>query len=167
MRILKPGEPCPCCGTPIRDDLPRWKLLLLSYIAEGLSLMDAIGAMAEVMEVPSCDNDLPKRSEYPISIPSEAEAVTCKEEKSEAETKKCIFDRLRQYRKDHGLGCLDLVASKTAHLKKNRLSADMLRAALDGEKLTVVDWLKIEKALDELEKEDNNETAASGGVEDA
>ena len=23
MRLLKPGDPCPCCGQPIKEGLPR------------------------------------------------------------------------------------------------------------------------------------------------
>ena len=42
MKILKPGDPCPCCGHPIPDDLPEWNLVVLGYIAEGMSLRDAM-----------------------------------------------------------------------------------------------------------------------------
>lgn len=31
MEILKPGDPCPCCGQPIKTTDPE-ALLLLSYI---------------------------------------------------------------------------------------------------------------------------------------
>ena len=33
MTILKPGDPCPCCGQPIKTRDPD-KLLLLSQLAE-------------------------------------------------------------------------------------------------------------------------------------
>lgn len=42
MRILKPGEPCPCCGNPIQKGLPMDTMLLLSYIQLGLELRDAL-----------------------------------------------------------------------------------------------------------------------------
>ena len=32
MKILKPGDPCPCCGQPIKTDDP-YVLMLLSYLA--------------------------------------------------------------------------------------------------------------------------------------
>lgn len=32
MELLKPGDPCPCCGQPIRVEDPEL-LLLLSWIA--------------------------------------------------------------------------------------------------------------------------------------
>lgn len=38
MRILKAGEPCPCCGQPIPEGLSNKTMLLLSYIAKGMVL---------------------------------------------------------------------------------------------------------------------------------
>ena len=34
MKMLKPGDPCPCCGEPIPEGLDWETMLLLSYIAE-------------------------------------------------------------------------------------------------------------------------------------
>jgi len=42
MRILKPGDPCPCCGQPIREGLPMEKIMLLSYIQCGMELREAL-----------------------------------------------------------------------------------------------------------------------------
>lgn len=42
MRILKTGETCPCCGTPIREGLPMAQIMMLSYIQYGLELRDAL-----------------------------------------------------------------------------------------------------------------------------
>lgn len=47
MKILKPGDPCPCCGRPIKEGLPTEKILLLSYIAEGIALAKAEQGMEE------------------------------------------------------------------------------------------------------------------------
>lgn len=47
MRILKPGDPCPCCGQPIKDGLTREKILLLSYIAEGKTMLGVAGMFKE------------------------------------------------------------------------------------------------------------------------
>ena len=33
MKLLKPGDPCPCCGRPIKDGLPEDVMLALSQIA--------------------------------------------------------------------------------------------------------------------------------------
>ena len=41
MKILKPGDLCPCCGQPIPEGLPAWNMVLLGYIAEGMALYDA------------------------------------------------------------------------------------------------------------------------------
>lgn len=34
-KILKPGDPCPCCGMPIKTDDPD-RLLALNWLAEEL-----------------------------------------------------------------------------------------------------------------------------------
>lgn len=47
MRILKPGEPCPCCGEPLKEGLSREKILLLSYIAEGKPILEIAGMFEE------------------------------------------------------------------------------------------------------------------------
>ncbi|MBR2934890.1 MAG: hypothetical protein IKB79_04865 [Oscillospiraceae bacterium] len=41
MKILKPGDLCPCCGQPIPEGLPAWNMVVLGYIAEGMALRDA------------------------------------------------------------------------------------------------------------------------------
>ena len=48
MRILKPGEPCPCCGQPIPDGLPTEQMVLISWIAEGIALRDAMQGWEDV-----------------------------------------------------------------------------------------------------------------------
>lgn len=47
MRILKPGDPCPCCGQPIREDLPMATMMLLSYIQMGMELREAMKGAVE------------------------------------------------------------------------------------------------------------------------
>ena len=42
MRIMKTGEPCPCCGQAIPAMLPVDKQLLASIVAEGLAIQDAV-----------------------------------------------------------------------------------------------------------------------------
>lgn len=42
MRILKPGDPCPCCGQPIKEGLSAETMMLLSYIQYGLDLREAL-----------------------------------------------------------------------------------------------------------------------------
>lgn len=146
MRIVKPGEPCPCCGAPIREDLPRWKLLLLSYIAEGLSLMDAVNALAEVVELSP-----PEASEAAVldQKPDATEATS-----SEAEEKRAVIQRLKDYRAAHGPGCLEAVSAKTAYRKERRISDDVLRQICAGgaPKMPIQNWRSIAKALDVLER---------------
>ena len=47
MRILKPGDPCPCCGEPIKEGLSREKMLLLNYLAEGKTVVEIAGMFEE------------------------------------------------------------------------------------------------------------------------
>lgn len=42
MRMLKPGDPCPCCGKPIREGTPAETIHLLSWIQYGLELREAL-----------------------------------------------------------------------------------------------------------------------------
>lgn len=42
MRIMKTGEPCPCCGQAIPAMLPVDKRLLASIVAESLAVRDAL-----------------------------------------------------------------------------------------------------------------------------
>lgn len=45
MKLLKPGNPCPCCGRPIPEGLPEKRMLLLSWLAEGMALKKAMESM--------------------------------------------------------------------------------------------------------------------------
>jgi len=47
MRILKTGDPCPCCGQPIREGLPAETIILLSWLAEGISFRRAMESWEE------------------------------------------------------------------------------------------------------------------------
>ena len=38
MKLLKPGDPCPCCGNPLPEGLPTQTVMLLSGLAEGKTL---------------------------------------------------------------------------------------------------------------------------------
>lgn len=42
MKILRAGDPCPCCGRPILEGLPEKRMLLLSWLAEGIALKKAM-----------------------------------------------------------------------------------------------------------------------------
>lgn len=42
MKLLKPGDPCPCRGRPIPEGLPEKRMLLLSWLAEGMALKKAM-----------------------------------------------------------------------------------------------------------------------------
>ena len=41
MKLLKPGDPCPCCGQPIKEGLPPGTMIFLSWLAEGMTLRTA------------------------------------------------------------------------------------------------------------------------------
>lgn len=46
MKILKAGDPCPCCGRPIPEGLSAKRMLFLSWFAEGVTIKDAVGSMS-------------------------------------------------------------------------------------------------------------------------
>lgn len=78
---------------------------------------------------------------------------------TEAEEKRAILQRLKDYRAANGLGALEAVSAKTAHQKGKRLPADTLRyLCADGApKLPMSDWHKISRALDALEQNNRKE----------
>lgn len=39
MRLLKYGDPCPCCGQPIPDGMTIKTIVLMSWLAEGKPLL--------------------------------------------------------------------------------------------------------------------------------
>lgn len=41
MRILNPGDPCPCCGQPIKEGLSTETMILLSWLQERKDLLAA------------------------------------------------------------------------------------------------------------------------------
>lgn len=70
----------------------------------------------------------------------------------EALEKRKILQRLRGYRHENGLGCLDEVARKAR--SKGTITAMVLRDALIGStSLSIEVWRKIDRALDKLEAE--------------
>ena len=64
------------------------------------------------------------------------------------EEKQAILERLREYRRTHGLGCWNGVAKKAGGNITPELIRDML---LGLESLPIADWRKIAKTLDALE----------------
>ncbi len=158
MRILKPGEPCPCCGQSIPDSTPRAKILLLSYIAEGMSLMDVIKTVAEVLELPTLVEMEVKMEEAP-AVEKVSPAAAAKLESAaaaEGAEKRAIVQRLKDYRAASGLGSLNAVSVKTAHFREQRISADELRdICIDrAPRMPMKEWRKITRALDALEASD-------------
>lgn len=41
MKLLKPGDPCPCCGQPIKAGLSSETMILLSWLQERKELLAA------------------------------------------------------------------------------------------------------------------------------
>lgn len=41
MKLLKPGDPCPCCGRPIKEGLSTETMIILSWLAERMDLRNA------------------------------------------------------------------------------------------------------------------------------
>lgn len=81
---------------------------------------------------------------------------------ADATVKRAILQRLSDYRKENGLGCLEKIAEKTAHFMADRLSAETLRMIITGDapKMDIAEWEKIGKALDALEVKSNDSDRA-------
>ena len=47
MKLLKPGDPCPCCGRPIQEGLPAGTMIFLSWLAEGMAIRNVVQKGAE------------------------------------------------------------------------------------------------------------------------
>lgn len=46
MKLLKPRDPCPCCGRPIPEGLSAKRMLFLSWFAERATIKTAVETMA-------------------------------------------------------------------------------------------------------------------------
>lgn len=74
--------------------------------------------------------------------------------------KKKILERLRQYRNANGLGCLEAVAKAC---RSNAITAMVLRdVVLGAAVLGMKDWMKIDRALDKLEKKESSASEEEG-----
>lgn len=47
MKILKLGDPYPCCGQPIKAGLPMETMILLSWLQYGKELTEALKGAGE------------------------------------------------------------------------------------------------------------------------
>lgn len=98
-----------------------------------------------------------QKAEPEPAVAPENKRATSTSAKVAAE-KQAILARLKQWREDHGPGCLDAVAKKAGH----GITPEMLRGLCLGEvKLLIEDWRHIKKALDQLEAEERK--AAGNG----
>ena len=129
---------------------------LRDYILESLArgvLVLTEDAACEVMELPMLDDvKLEPEGEPPVSSPQEPDTPV--PTSSEAEEKRAIIQRLKDYRAAHGPGCLAVVSGRTARRKDRRISDDVLRhICADGApKMPLEDWRSIGRALDILEQ---------------
>ena len=129
---------------------------LQDYILESLAkgvLVLTEDASCEVMELPplgGVEIDVPA---LPPAVESAIESnPPGPEVDAEAAEKRDILQRLLDYRKANGLGCLNVVSAKTAYRKSDRISTNTMRMIITGDapKLDISEWRKIAKALDVL-----------------
>lgn len=158
MRIIKPGEPCPCCGQLIPEGLSRRSLLLLSYISEGLTLLDLMQILNETMELPA---KAEPSAPVPDGMPPDSDPEVPEEKVSafraqdvgpmgrNSTEKREIMERLRVYRTEMGLGCWAAVVKASG----GKLDDIQLREMCAGTAvLPVAEWRLAAKALDKLAK---------------
>lgn len=142
---------------------------LRDYILESLArgvLVLTEDASCEVMELPplggvkiQAESLEPSTAVGPApSAATAVEAAITNQHQAQAEEKRAIVQRLKDYRNTYGRGCLEKVSEKTAHRKESRMSADTLRdiAADCAPKMGLTEWRKISKALDALEGKSND-----------
>lgn len=98
-----------------------------------------IGAVG-LIDMSSCTGEDIEETEPP---PVEVAAGRNREEKQ------AILERLREYRKSHGLGCWNGVAKKAGGNITPELIRDMI---LGKESPPIADWRKIDRAVQSLDK---------------
>jgi len=125
---------------------------LRDYILESLPLGVLVldeNITCEVMELPRLGSvDVVTEPQAPP-----AQEVTA-ETSSEGDEKRKILQRLTEYRKVHGLGCLKTVASTTR--TKGKINDNTLRMILTGDAppMPIEDWRRIDRALQRLEEKE-------------
>ena len=148
---------------------------LRDYILESLArgvLVLTEDASCEVLELPPLGGVEITITETP-NLTEEAERQITNPElpatgPSEGDEKRAILQRLKNYRADHGPGCLAVVSARTARRKDRRISDDVLRhICADGApKLPMEDWRSIGRALDLLEQAEARDASVAKGAAD-
>ncbi len=139
----------PAEGTVVGRELRDY---ILESLARGVLVLTE-DASCEEMELPALGCvEVKPAEEVPESVP-EPETPT------EAEEKREILQRLKDYRAANGRGSLEAVSVKTAHHKGRRISADTLRSILTegSPPRPIEEWRKISRALDALEKSEEGD----------
>ena len=153
---------CDVCGKPMPENYIRPKqrsgqLTRACRVDDVCASCEAAGRQIDVSgTLLAAWRAAPRPSSAECNPPDETVPQTLLREHSIAEPamtgrgsteKAAILDRLRQYRKDHGLGCLAIVAEKAGR----DITDDVLRGVLQGKvTLDIKGWRQIGKALDKL-----------------
>lgn len=151
---------CDVCGgqMPERYIRPKRGAGRLASVCQLDDVCPACAAAGETLDIhdvlltawralPRCEGVSPADPPEPLPLEERAEAKKAPPGRGGTE-KAVIAGRLRQYRREHGLGCLSAVAEKAGGL-----TDDMLRELLQGEiKLDIGGWRQIGRALDLLEE---------------
>lgn len=146
----------PADGTAVGRELRDY---ILESLARGVLVLTE-DTTCEVMELPALGGVevLPKPAT--LEAPGLIDLSGCSGSEEEEpppvevaggrnkEEKQAILARLREYRRAHGLGCWNAVASEAGGGVTPELIRDML---LGKESPPIADWRRIAKALDALE----------------
>ena len=149
---------CDICGAPmpegyIRPRQPSGQLANACRARDVCTICTALGRQLDVSGIllaawravprPAAD-DPPAEEPPPLREHTVTRAVTTGRESAE---KMAILERLRSYRKEHGLGCL----ADVAKLAGRGMTDDTLRGVLHGDvTLDITGWRQVGKALDHL-----------------
>lgn len=152
---------CDVCGTPMPEGYtrPKQKTGQLADACRVYDVCDACAAAGRQIDVPGLllaawreavrPGTPPAEENFPSEPPLLREhSVGGKVLTGRGSTEKAeILDRLRHYRKEHGLGCLAAVAQRAGE----GITDDTLRGLLSGDlALGIKDWRRIGRALDKL-----------------
>lgn len=131
----------------IMDSVEQGVLVLMAGMEYRVEELPPLGGVEVRRPAPKESEVL--RGEKP-EIKTSSKAAREREQKfREAAEKMEICDRLKAYRREHGLGCLNQLAMKCGG---GGITADVLRDAVNGSAvLPLTSWRRIGKALKKVE----------------
>lgn len=136
--------------------LPQRNLLEIQKFVRDSLVMGILvkeqGIEFEIVDVPDLGgvivHEVPNAPDIPCAVP-DTRGTEVNFSGHGAKEKRRIYEKLMQYRTEHGLGCLDELAAVIG----GGVTTETLRDAINGTKLTMDIWRQIGIAMDRLSTE--------------